>query len=76
PLDNLDEPKEVEQTVNNLLGEVRSKFEKLQGNYDDDYKTECGLASQIIKSCDGSDTFFNTVDKIEYYSSNLKWALR
>ncbi|MGE6407324.1 MULTISPECIES: hypothetical protein [unclassified Psychrobacter] len=76
PLDNLDEPKEVEQTVNNLLGEVRSKFEKLQGNYDDDYKTECGLAIQIIKSCDGSDTFFNTVDKIEYYSSNLKWALR
>ncbi|MDP4545792.1 hypothetical protein Q8P09_11975 [Psychrobacter faecalis] len=67
---------EKEDSFSIFFEQIKSKLETLYGRYDDDYITECGLAIQIIKSCNGSDDFFTTIDKFEYYSRDLKWILR
>lgn len=67
---------ETEDSFSIFFEQIKSKLETLYGRYDDDYITECGLAIQIIKSCNGSHNFFTTIDRFEYYSRDLKWILR
>lgn len=76
PLLEVDEIENIQELVNNFLEDVKKKLERLYGRYTDELITTCGLAIQIIKSCDGSDSFFDMIDIIEYHISDLKWVLR
>ncbi|WP_201591399.1 hypothetical protein [Psychrobacter fozii] len=66
----------TEKHVSDLYKHMQGDLKKIYGQYDDDYITECGLAIQILKSCDGTDSFFKVLDTIEYHSSDLKWVIR
>lgn len=72
----VDKVDDTQELVNNFLEDIKKKLERLYGRYTDDLITTCGLAVQIIKSCDGSHSFFKMIDIIEYYINDLKWILR
>lgn len=66
----------TKETLKIISANSKKQIESLYNSSDDDFIVECCIAIQLIKSCDGSEKFFELVDNFESCYSHLNWIIR